>query len=136
VGIYPHRVKYSAAHLGKDRVPCCSHRVLRARSLRYSAIMLARILLFAGLLIPAHALSQSFAPPAWDERLKLNELVDSNADPKIVEVTLVAKLADVEIAPGKRVSEWTYNGWLPGPSRPYDFVVRDVSAAQVGPQNP
>jgi FtsP/CotA-like multicopper oxidase with cupredoxin domain len=59
--------------------------------------------------------AQSLAPQGWADGVKLNELADTNPDPKIVEVTLVAQLADVEIAPGKLVHAWTYNGGLPGP---------------------
>ena len=58
---------------------------------------------------------QSYAPAGWQDGVKLNELADRNPDPKIVEVDLVAKLSDVEVAPGKRVHAWTYNGGLPGP---------------------
>jgi len=67
------------------------------------------------LLCPAIGEAQSFAPAGWADGLRLNELPDTNTDPRIVEVTLTAKLADVEVAPGKRVHAWTYNGGLPGP---------------------
>jgi FtsP/CotA-like multicopper oxidase with cupredoxin domain len=52
---------------------------------------------------------------AWDAGLKLTDAVDRNPDPAIVEVDLTAKLADVEVAPGKTVHAWTYNGMIPGP---------------------
>ena len=61
------------------------------------------------------AAAQSYAPAGWTDGVTLNELPDLNADPNIVEVNLVAKLADVEVAPGKTVKAWTYNGGLPGP---------------------
>jgi FtsP/CotA-like multicopper oxidase with cupredoxin domain len=77
--------------------------------------MLARTLLAVCVLVPAPALAQSYAPAGWTDGLKLNELADTNPDPKVVEVTLTARLAEVEIAPGKRVSAWTYDGGLPGP---------------------
>ncbi len=67
------------------------------------------------LLFPAASAAQSFAPAGWADGLKLPELADTNPDPRVVEVSLVAKLAEVEIAPGKRVRAWTYNGGLPGP---------------------
>jgi FtsP/CotA-like multicopper oxidase with cupredoxin domain len=57
----------------------------------------------------------SLAPDGWDAGIKLAEAADRNPDPKIVEIDLTAKLADVEIAPGRRVHAWTYNGGLPGP---------------------
>jgi hypothetical protein len=40
---------------------------------------------------------------------------DLNPDPNLVEVYLEARVAEVELAPGRRVSMWTYNGLLPGP---------------------
>ena len=43
------------------------------------------------------------------------EAPDRNADAKIVEIDLRAELADVQIAPGKTVHAWTYDGRLPGP---------------------
>jgi FtsP/CotA-like multicopper oxidase with cupredoxin domain len=67
------------------------------------------------LLAPALAAAQSFAPTGWDAGLKLNESVDANPDPKVVEVTLTARLAEVEVSPGKRAQAWTYDGGLPGP---------------------
>ena len=67
------------------------------------------------LLAPALTGAQSLAPPGWDASLKLNESADLNPDPKVVEVNLTARLAEVEIAPGKRVQAWTYDGGLPGP---------------------
>ena len=57
----------------------------------------------------------SFAPPGWDRDLRLAEAPDRNPDPKIVEVDLTARLAEVEVAPGKTVQAWTYNGGIPGP---------------------
>lgn len=66
-------------------------------------------------LVPAAAAAQSLAPAGWADGVKLAELPDLNPDPNIVEVNLVAKLAEVEVAPGKRVHAWTYNGGLPGP---------------------
>lgn len=74
-----------------------------------------RFMMLACLLAPAPAAGQSYAPPGWADQVKLTELPDKNPDPKIVEVDLVAKYADVEVAPGKRVRAWTYNGGLPGP---------------------
>jgi FtsP/CotA-like multicopper oxidase with cupredoxin domain len=73
------------------------------------------VLLLSCLLAPALAAAQSLAPAGWDAGLELNESVDTNPDPKVVEVTLSAKLAEVEVAPGKRVQAWTYDGGLPGP---------------------
>src|SRR3954463_11171737 len=55
------------------------------------------------------------APSGWDRDIKLAEAPDMNPDPNVVEVNLTARLADVEVAPGKNVQAWTYNGTIPGP---------------------
>jgi FtsP/CotA-like multicopper oxidase with cupredoxin domain len=57
----------------------------------------------------------SLAPPDWDADIRLNEAKDINPDPKVVEINIAAKVASVEVAPGKRVNAWTYDGGLPGP---------------------
>ena len=59
--------------------------------------------------------AQKYAPSDWDAGIRLTELEDHNPDPDIVEIDLTARLAEVEVAPGKRVTAWTYNGVLPGP---------------------
>jgi FtsP/CotA-like multicopper oxidase with cupredoxin domain len=64
---------------------------------------------------PPEAQSTSAAPENWDADLQLPQPADINPDPRIVEINLTAKVADVEVAPGKRVHAWTYNGGLPGP---------------------
>ena len=64
--------------------------------------------------LQAGAAAQSFAPSGWADDIKLNEPADRNPDPTIVEIDLVARLADVQID-GKIVHAWTYNGGLPGP---------------------
>ncbi len=76
--------------------------------------------LFGALLVcaaPAVAAAQApatFAPAGWDAGIRLVEPPDRNADPKVLEIDITAKLADVEID-GKRVTAWTYNGQVPGP---------------------
>jgi|JI10StandDraft_1071094.scaffolds.fasta_scaffold46760_4 FtsP/CotA-like multicopper oxidase with cupredoxin domain len=40
---------------------------------------------------------------------------DLDPDPTVVEVSLEAQATEVELAPGRRVAMWTYNGVLPGP---------------------
>ncbi len=57
----------------------------------------------------------SLAPAGWDAGIKLSEARDRNPDPSIVEIDLTARLADVEVAPGKIVKAWTYDGGIPGP---------------------
>ena len=58
--------------------------------------------------------AQTLAPAGWDADVRLNELTDSNPDPKVVEIELIARLADVRIA-GTTVKAWTYIGSVPGP---------------------
>lgn len=76
--------------------------------------MFFRLALIVSLALPGVAAAQSFAPAGWADDLKLTELVDRNPDPNIVEVDMVAKLADVQVD-GKTVHAWTYNGSIPGP---------------------
>ena len=64
---------------------------------------------------PPAIAAPSLAPADWDAQVKLKEAVDHNPDPRIVEIDIVARVADVDIAPGKRVKAWTYDGGLPGP---------------------
>jgi FtsP/CotA-like multicopper oxidase with cupredoxin domain len=59
--------------------------------------------------------AQSLQPSNWDSGARLVEAADTNSDPAIVEVTLEARIAPVEIVPGVRSDVWTYNGGLPGP---------------------
>src|SRR5688572_13231600 len=59
--------------------------------------------------------AQSLQPEGWDAGLRLVEAPDVNPDPKVVEVTLEARISSLEIAPGVRTEAWTYNGGLPGP---------------------
>lgn len=63
----------------------------------------------------AQPAATSYAPAGWDAGLKLPEAPDTNPDPNIVEVHLTAKIAEVDVAPGRKVRAWTYNGGLPGP---------------------
>jgi FtsP/CotA-like multicopper oxidase with cupredoxin domain len=57
----------------------------------------------------------SFAPAGWDDDLKLAEARDTNPDPRIVEINLTARIAEVDVASGAQVKAWTYDGHLPGP---------------------
>jgi FtsP/CotA-like multicopper oxidase with cupredoxin domain len=69
------------------------------------------------LLAPVAAISsaQEEARIGWDAGLSLPTAPDLNPDPGIVEINLDARVAQVEIAPGRMVEAWTYNGGLPGP---------------------
>jgi len=54
-------------------------------------------------------------PDDWDADVRLPEAKDTNEDPAIVEIDLTAKVASIEIVPGKMTQVWTYDGGLPGP---------------------
>lgn len=53
--------------------------------------------------------------PPSEGRFETEVAEDLDPSPDVVEVSLEAKVADVELAPGRSVSMWTYNGLLPGP---------------------
>ena len=57
----------------------------------------------------------SLAPAGWDAEFTQHELPDRNPDPRVLEIDLTARLAEVEVAPNLRVKAWTYDGGLPGP---------------------
>jgi len=68
------------------------------------------------LVAPGRAAAQAtLQAPGWDEGVRLAEATDTNPDPRIVEVTLEARIARVNVAPGVSAEAWTYNGLLPGP---------------------
>ncbi len=54
--------------------------------------------------------------PPTEGRFDTTTAADLDAAPDVVEVTLEAKQADVEVVPGKKVRMWTYGGTLPGPT--------------------
>jgi FtsP/CotA-like multicopper oxidase with cupredoxin domain len=80
---------------------------------------LAILLLVAGFSISeagaAAAASASLQPSGWDAALRLQEPADRNPDPKVLEIDVTARIAEVEVAPNTRVKAWTYDGLLPGP---------------------
>lgn len=55
-------------------------------------------------------------PPPWDGTLATTTAPDENPDPRIVEVTITASIAETEYLPGQRVRVWAYNGSVPGPT--------------------
>lgn len=64
---------------------------------------------------PTTAAPVSYAPSGWDQGLALSEAKDRNPDPHIVEIDLTARISDVEVAAGRKVQAWTYDGYIPGP---------------------
>ncbi|HTK30266.1 MAG TPA: multicopper oxidase family protein [Vicinamibacterales bacterium] len=79
-------------------------------------IFASAIFLISGLSSPALAQPEpSLQPGGWDAGVALTEARSTSADPSVVEVTLTARTADVEVAPGRTVHAWTYDGRIPGP---------------------
>ncbi|WP_437735540.1 multicopper oxidase family protein [Sorangium sp. So ce1335] len=54
-------------------------------------------------------------PDGWDSAVALPRAVDRDSRADVVEIDLTARVAEVEIVPGKKTSAWTYDGGLPGP---------------------
>lgn len=54
-------------------------------------------------------------PLDWANAIALPSAPDLNPDPRVVEVQLEARLAQVELLPGTLTELWTYNGGAPGP---------------------
>ena len=67
------------------------------------------------LLVAGHAAAHGLQPEGWDAGLGMAVAADTNPDPRVVEISLDARIARVEIAPGQSVDAWTYNGGIPGP---------------------
>ena len=88
---------------------------VRSRTGRWLGALIA--LAFVSLASPPSLIGmQAPASPArWEGGAALADAPDVNPDPRIVEINLEARVADVEIATGQRVAAWTYNGGLPGP---------------------
>jgi FtsP/CotA-like multicopper oxidase with cupredoxin domain len=81
---------------------------------RLTATLFAAASFTAGL---AHAApsTTSLQPAGWDANVRLPEPTDRNPDPRVLEIDLTARVAEVEVAPNTRVKAWTYDGGLPGP---------------------
>src|SRR5262245_12577510 len=65
--------------------------------------------------VSAFASPETAQPSGWDANVKLSEAVDTNSDPRIVEINLKAEIKTVKVGPGVEGDLWTYNGGLPGP---------------------
>lgn len=55
-------------------------------------------------------------PAGFDDDIKIAEAEDADPDPKVVAVTLEARVVPLEIEPGVLTDVWTYGGQLPGPT--------------------
>jgi FtsP/CotA-like multicopper oxidase with cupredoxin domain len=54
-------------------------------------------------------------PDGWDADLTLPQPADLDPAANVLEFTLEAKVAEIEVKPGVKTAVWTYNGILPGP---------------------
>jgi FtsP/CotA-like multicopper oxidase with cupredoxin domain len=61
------------------------------------------------------AARQVAQPAGWDDELRMAMPRDLNPDPSVLEIELEARVADVELLPGRTTQAWTYNGTVPGP---------------------
>lgn len=59
--------------------------------------------------------SQTQQSEGWDSGVRLAEVLDTNPDPRIVEITLGAQVTSLPVVAGSPTQVWTYNGHLPGP---------------------
>ena len=78
-------------------------------------ILRVALFLFLWLLAAGAAAARSLQPEGQDAGFDLAGTVDTNPDPRVVEINLEARIAPVEIAPGLTVEAWTYDGGIPGP---------------------
>jgi FtsP/CotA-like multicopper oxidase with cupredoxin domain len=81
-------------------------------------MLLALALLVAGLAFNSTAdasTGPSLQPSGWDANLRLPEPADKNPDPRVLEIDLTARVAEVAVGRDARVKAWTYDGLLPGP---------------------
>jgi FtsP/CotA-like multicopper oxidase with cupredoxin domain len=62
--------------------------------------------------LPARAVAQ---PEGWADELAMPAPRDLNPDPDVLEIELEARIAEVELLPGRKTPAWTYNGTVPGP---------------------
>ncbi|MCC7124287.1 MAG: multicopper oxidase family protein [Acidobacteria bacterium] len=83
------------------------------RSCRVPVLVLAALASTA--LARPVAAQTSLQPANWDSGMTLRLPEDLNPDPRILEINMEARLAEVEVEPGLRVKAWTYDGGLPGP---------------------
>ena len=82
---------------------------------RPALVLALFVAVFSSTSIAGASTGPSLQPPGWDAEFGLHELADRNPDPRILEIDLTARVADVEVAPKARVTAWTYDGRLPGP---------------------
>lgn len=95
-------------------LPLLKERYLRMRS-RGNPIALVAVAVLAGCGHDMAMLPEVLEVPPQEGRFETAVAEDLDPSPTVVEVALVAQVSEVELAPGRRVSMWTYNGSFPGP---------------------
>lgn len=78
-------------------------------------VRLAAVTVVGLMCVQPRASAQRPQAEPWDTALALRTPRDLNPDPGVLEIELEALTAEVEVAPGRRIKAWTYNGSLPGP---------------------
>ncbi len=82
----------------------------RAHLTIVSTVLLTGCMGDMGMMIP-----EVIEVPPSEGRFETVPAIDRDPAPTVVEVVLEARVAPVELAPGRVVSMWTYDGSLPGP---------------------
>jgi FtsP/CotA-like multicopper oxidase with cupredoxin domain len=65
--------------------------------------------------VDAASVALAGQPVGWSDGLSLRRPQDLNPDPRILEITLEAKVAPLTFYPGTTTPAWTYDGGIPGP---------------------
>jgi FtsP/CotA-like multicopper oxidase with cupredoxin domain len=84
------------------------------RPLRLAAL-LAATPLFACAQGPSSPAPTSAQPEGWADALSLPSTPNLSQTANTIEINLDARVASLEIVPGKTTPVWTYNGSIPGP---------------------
>ena len=86
-----------------------------ARTLGAMRRMAASIVLACTALSCAPGPDGSAQPQGWDDELRLTAPIDLDPDPNVIELDLVARVAEVSIVGVGPTRMWTYDGTVPGP---------------------
>ncbi len=103
-----------ADRTGPDRGGILVAGAIRQQPRRYALLAFATIL-FAGVLLAIHPQGSARATSGGDP-YSVTFVTDTNPDPNIVETTIVADEANVDIGGGVTAHAQTFNGHIPGPT--------------------
>jgi len=84
---------------------------MRLTWLRIVALLLSLVVVMAS----SCSAREPDKTPAVDDNPGITQATDRDPSPGVFEMDLVAKVATVELTPGKKTAAWTYNGTIPGP---------------------